>query len=337
MTRTVLKPHHRVLQADSVEDAKQWIAENDPAYLEKYHGHCYLICDNPNAWEDDVKRANPVDSKLVDASTLGFHLLAEVDSGAIEKRDDVMAWFTRSLAYIQGRVEKSVVERVLRDLLATRMLIETGNRLFITDIGRISAVWYYYPEDVYSWWKGLEAVAEKDLWDNDHAMTWAICSAPSYNLDYIPQPQAEQVAEYMEEVEKYFPLARPMLLPSDIYAQINGKVIPHTRVAAFKYDISRIFQALNQIAKACEWDRPDGYWSMLKARYQHGATQSMAELIEVDGLGVQLVTKLGRFGIKSLAELISKEKRHKVERILGKKTEVALASARQLLRTRFAE
>jgi len=330
-----LKVHHKVVKADSVLEARQWIQENDPAYYERYHGHCYLVCDNPNVWEEHVKRANPVDSRLVEESTLGFHLLAEVDSGAITTREDVTNWFKRSLAFIQGKVQQNVVEKVLRDLLVSQMMFETAGRLMITDIGRISAVWYYRPEDVYCWWKNLEQIADNNLWENDYAMTWAICSAPSYNLDYVPKYQAKQVEEYMKELNKLIPNARPQLLPADMYEQMQGKVIPHTRVASFKYDSSRIFQALRQISKACDWERPDGWWHMLETRYRQGATQELAELCEVDGLGVMLVRKLSRFGIKSLKDLIDKSKRHKIERILGKKTEVALASARQLIRTRF--
>lgn len=335
MTR--LKAHHSVILAPSVEVGRQWIQSNNPAYFERYHGHCYLICDQPAVWEDRVQSPNPVHSRLVDESTLGFHLLAEVDSGAITCREDVTEWFSRSLARVQGLVNDAVVEKVLGDLLRTQMLYETGNRLMITDLGRISAVWYYRPEDIFVWYKGLEWVADHGLWDNDSAMAWAIGSAPSYNLEYVPKNQADQVKDYMDVLNKHVPFAIPMALPADLYDQLQGKPVPHTRLAAFKYDSSRIFQALRQIAKACEWERPQGYWHLLETRYKHGASQEAAELTELEGLGVMLVRKLSRFGIKSVEALLDKANRHKVERLLGKKADTVLASARQYLRVRYQE
>ncbi|MDK1290135.1 hypothetical protein [Pseudoalteromonas umbrosa] len=330
-----LKAHHKVILADSVEEAKTWLAEHDEVYLNKYHGHCLLICDNPPQWQSRIQELREVDSQLVDESTLGFHILAEVDSGAITKREDVQKWFSRSLAFVQGKVEQSVVDKVLRDLLMTRMLLETGGRLLITDIGRVSAVWYYKPEDVFHWWRALQDVADNDLWENDLAMSYAVGGAPSYNLDYIPKAQAKQVEGYEKELLKQLRSVRATALTADLYDHISGKVIPATRLSGFKYDSSRIFQAMRQIAKACDWERPEGYWHLLETRFKNGTTQSVAELIEVEGLGVMLIRKLSNFGIKSLSDLIAKDKRHKVERILGKKYDTALASAKQLLRKQY--
>lgn len=330
-----LKAHHKVIQADSVEDAKAWLEENDQTYLDKYHGHCLLICDNPHVWQGRIQEARDVDSQLVDESTLGFHILAEVDSGVITTRDDVETWFKRSLAFVQGKVNQAIVDKVLRDLLMTKMLLETGGRLLITDIGRVSAVWYYKPEDVFHWWRGLQDVADNDLWNNDFALTYVVAGAPSYNLDYIPKAQVKQVAEYEKELAKTVKGVRATALAADVHDHINGKVVPATRLSAFKFDSSRIFQAVRQIAKACDWDRPEGYWHLLETRYRNGTSKSVAELTEVEGLGVMLVRKLANFGIKSLADLVSKDKKHKVERILGKKYDVAMASAKQILRKRY--
>lgn len=330
-----LKPHQAVVKAPSVAAGKAWIEENHPAYFERYYGHCYLICSQPALWEERVQTPKPVHSQLVDESTLGFHLLAEVDAGEITTRDDVMVWFKRSLAAIQGLIEESVVRRVMGDLLKTQMLYETGGRLLITDIGRISAVWYYRPEDIFSWWKAFEWVNDRDLWDNDAAVAWAAGAAPNYNMQYIPKPQAEQVEAYMAELNKVVPHAMPLALPADLYDQMSGKQVPYARLAAFRHDSSRIFQALRQIDKACEFNRPEGYWHLLETRFQNGATRETAELTELDGLGVMLARKLSRFGIKSVADLLEKEHRHKVERILGRKTNTILASARQFLRTRY--
>lgn len=330
-----LKEHHKVIQADSVEDAKAWLEKNDQEYLDKYHGHCLLICDNPFDWQGRVQEARDVDSQLVDESTLGFHLLAEVDSGVITTRDDVEKWFKRSLAFVQGKVDQSVIDKVLRDLLVTKMLLETGGRLLITDIGRVSAVWYYKPEDVFHWWRSLQDVADNDLWENDYAMTHMVAGAPSYNLDYIPKAQVKQVAEYEKELTSKISGVRATALAADIFDYINGKVVPVTRLSAFRYDSSRIFQAVRQIAKACDWERPEGYWHLLETRYKNGTSQAIAELTNVEGLGVMLVRKLSNFGIKSLAALVAKENKHKVERILGRKYEAAMASAKQILRKQY--
>lgn len=332
---TELKPHQTVIKAPSVEAAKTWIEANDPAYFERYYGHCYLICDQPVLWEERVQTPKPVHSQLVDESTLGFHLLAEVDAGEITTRDDVMTWFKRSLAAIQGLIKEAVVERVLGDLLKTQMLYETAGRLMITDIGRISAVWYYRPEDIFSWWKSFEWIADRNLWDSDAALAWAVGSAPNYNLDYIPKNQTEQVENYMAELNKVVPHAVPSPLPADLHDQLAGRQVPYARLAAFRHDSSRIFQALRQIAKACGWERPEGYWHLLETRMRHGATQETAELTELAGLGVMLVRKLSRFGIRNVEQLLDKANRHKVERILGRKTNTVLASARQHLRTRY--
>ncbi|NUZ11952.1 DEAD/DEAH box helicase [Pseudoalteromonas sp. McH1-7] len=331
-----VKDHQKVILAQSVEEAKAWIAHNDPQYLARYHGHCYLICAQPKVWEHRIQQAKPVHSQLVNEATLGFHILAEVDAGTIHNQLDLVNWFDRSLAKLQGLVEQKVVESVLGDLLRTQMLKGHDEQYEITEIGKVSSRWYYKPEDVFHWHTALRFVDHAQIWDNDDALAWAIAGAPSYNTDYIQRSQAKLVDEYMKRLQRVVPFASEMALPADMATYLSGKTVQYQKINSFKYDLSRVFQALRQIAKACAISRPDGYWHMLETRFRYGTTADSAKLLCVEEVGVMNIRKLVKAGIVSLDDFIDVERRSEVTRILGhKKLETALASARKIIRSQY--
>jgi replicative superfamily II helicase len=287
-------------------------------------------------WEHRIQQAKPVHSQLVNEATLGFHILAEVDAGTIKNQAGLVNWFNRSLAKLQGLVEQKVVDSVMGDLLRTQMLKDHDGQYEITEIGKISSRWYYKPEDVFHWHTALRFIEHGQLWHNDDALAWAIAGAPSYNTDYIQRAQAKQVDEYMKRLQLVVPFEAQMALPADMATYLSGKTVQQQKISGFKYDLSRVFQAIRQIAKASGIERPDGYWHILETRFRYGTTADSAKLLSIEEVGVMNIRKLVKAGIETLDDFIDVDRRHEVAQILGhKKLENALASARKIIRSQY--
>jgi replicative superfamily II helicase len=118
-------------------------------------GHVNLIIpggERPH-WMGVFQSPRPVTSVLKDSEKLVFHILAEICAKTIRNRSDLFNWYHRSLAHLQGVIPltREAAEYVIRDLVRMRMIKERNAEFMITSLGRISAVMYFYPQDIYAW------------------------------------------------------------------------------------------------------------------------------------------------------------------------------------------
>ncbi|TMP46299.1 hypothetical protein CWB96_00260 [Pseudoalteromonas citrea] len=331
-----LKSHQRILIADTVQQAKLWLEDNDPNYLARYEGHCYLLCEQPAAWQERVNSPKPVKSNLMKEANLSFHLLAEIGAGTITNTEDITQWFDRSLAKIQVSVDETTITKVFDDLKKSQMIVVSENGSYkISKLGGVSVKWYYRPEDIFFWSCALQTIEQLNLWDNDDVLAWGLAGAPSYNLDYIPKNQVKLVDEYAERLRGHIPFALGLGLPADIAEHIRGKAIPYQRLAAFKHDLSRVFQALREVAEAHNIKRPKGFWHLLETRFKEGVASAAVELMNVEGMGVVALRKLARQGITSLEHFIDYDNESSVFDVMGhKKAPISLVSAKSLVRAK---
>jgi replicative superfamily II helicase len=287
-------------------------------YMIDPEGDCFLITENPGEWAYRVKNPRPVLSTLLDPGILGFHILAEVMTRNVTDRYSLDRWFERTLAKIQQEVRPDLVEEVLDKLQKWEMLVITeGGEYRITRLGAVSANLYYLPQDIYSWAVNFSQIENKGLWESDLALSWAIGSAPSWDIGYVPKDADERVRKYMDALKEaaFFEKVWPTVIASDLYDHILG-LEKRITVRNIQFDAARICQALSAIDRAKGWNR-GAFWKSMELRLKYGATAEVAELCVLPGVGVVRASKLYDRGIKSLADFRKRENSSLVKSVLG--------------------
>ena len=315
-----LTSSHIILNAPSVADAKQWINQNDPDYFDGYSGDCFLICNNPHRWQQTVANPRKVISTLLKPDVLGFHLLAEIKNNEVYNAETLDTWFSKTLAHIQSDIDDELLPTVFSQLTKWGMLYIEGDNYKITRLGRISAMLYYFPSDIFHWAKKFSTVDLEDLWDNDLALSYVLGTTPSLDLPYVPKAEEEAVTDYTNAVAEVWPEDNYSLKKSVLAAKLydllsQGETSPSTR--NLQYDIDRVTTALAWIDGIKDWHQA-AFWKALPIRIKYGVGQELVELCSLPGIGVVRARKLYAGGIVSASDIL--EKREFVRTLLGPKT-----------------
>lgn len=80
-------------------------------------GFCFLICDDKRRWINIISNPRNIESTLLNVGILGFHILAEIKIGIIKDFDSLNSWFARSLAFVQEKWDKELIDLVLLKLV----------------------------------------------------------------------------------------------------------------------------------------------------------------------------------------------------------------------------
>jgi superfamily II DNA or RNA helicase len=102
-------------------------------------GWSYLIVDETQRadWQTRLVAGYSVYSRIRDS--LPDHVLAEVLQGRIGTMDDAQAWWVETLAHAQGDDDLEPVQEAVTFLVDEGHLTATGDRLDITELGRLTA------------------------------------------------------------------------------------------------------------------------------------------------------------------------------------------------------
>ncbi|KOX20644.1 DEAD/DEAH box helicase [Saccharothrix sp. NRRL B-16348] len=102
-------------------------------------GWSYLVVDETQRadWQTRLVAGYSVYSRIRDS--LPDHVLAEVLQGRIGTMDDAQAWWVETLAHAQGDDDLEPVQEAVTFLVDEGHLTMTGDRLDITELGRLTA------------------------------------------------------------------------------------------------------------------------------------------------------------------------------------------------------
>jgi len=120
----------------------------------------------------DDKNSFLVNSSLTDESLL-FHILPDINSGKVRDVKTAKEWFKRSFFYYQ-KGERLDIEDSLDALEKMGAIYLENGYLTATEVGNLSAQYYYHPDDIISWKNNFTELFESSLEDNDLAISWAL-------------------------------------------------------------------------------------------------------------------------------------------------------------------
>jgi helicase len=329
-----LNHNHIVLKAPSVEAAKKWIEENDPYYFKNYEGDCYLICDSTYKWSAILANPRNVESTLLNADILSFHILAEVGNGEIYNWDSLHEWFNRTLAKIQMEVKKDILNEMY-DKLVNKwgMMYDEGGVFKITRLGRVSAKLYFMPKDVFHWAVHFNAINKGNLWDSDLALSYALGTTPSLDLSYVPKADVDRVSEYTSAVAGIWPGSayeiKPSVIACNVYDLLSQGANSPT-IRNLQNDGERIVQALSWIDGIKSWNQT-AYWKALPIRLRYGIGKELVDLCTLPGVGAVRAKKLYAAGVKNIKDVVKLSS--VVKKIMGDKTsDKTILAARNMLK-----
>jgi replicative superfamily II helicase len=238
-------------------------------------GHVNLIIPEGERshWTGVFQSPRPVISVLNDSEKLAFHILAEICTKTIRNRSDLYNWYHRSLAHLQGVIPltRDGAEYVIRDLIRMHMIKEQNAEFTITSLGRISAVMYFYPQDICAWLKNFNLVFNNGLEREDDALCWALASTPMNRMTYVPKDCNDIVSAWKKRLEALsirpnkHDLLSAAAISNCLEAREDQGVIA-SKMWEFLNDAERILRTLQMIDERCANWRKSDIWQNLEKR-----------------------------------------------------------------------
>lgn len=288
-------------------------------------GDCYLICNETEKWKYTVAHPRLIKSTLLDIRILGFHILAGINDGSIFNKESLIVWYQQSLAYIQNSNVSldAYITNVVIKLSRMGMIEVDQERYLIKPLGTISAELYYFPEDIFWWHQMFSTINECDLWDDDLAVSWALGSAPSFQLGYVPKKDIERVGRYITAIHKLGFFKRECVFSSVIACDLYDLIIGYSNSFSLKtlqLDIKRITTALKFIDRNVNNWNKTAFFDVLALRVRYGVEKHLVDLISIPGIGIIRANKLYNAGIKRLKDISKRGNKKLLKRLLGSVT-----------------
>ena len=301
-------------------------------------GHVYLIIPEgtTEAWKETFANPRPVTSVLNDHNILAFHTLAEINNRDISTTTEMLQWYSRSLAFKQNIRPFAIEDAngLITDLENMEMIGISGVKLFITDLGKVSAWLYFSPYDVFSWYSNFDllingkGVNKNDPWAipidpigiDDTTLAWALTDIPSKDFGYIPkdlQTECEEWKWLLKNRGIRASNAVPLTIAADCcLAGREVKGLLSTLKRTMIFDIDRVTRALSLIdGMYAKWNK-DSLWEILPARIKYGIPQEMIELTRLPGIGGKRAKRLWEKDIKTINDIANNKNKRKLAQIL---------------------
>lgn len=303
-------------------------------------GDCFLICEDSAKWRHTIRNPRLVISTLLNKDILGFHILAGINLEDITNRETLIKWYEQTLAYLQCEIDDSMLDDVLSNLVDMEMIKVRGEGeeeyYQLTRLGTISARMYYTPRDIFNWKEMFKYVAKEDSWESDLDISFAVASAPSYHLGYVPKNFIAEVDKYANRI-KYgntFPNDKVLRMwqdvfftetncVGDVYRSVNAahlhewinKGKDSMLIKSINHDAERICEALSYIFSIYNWCPDKNVLKTLPLRMKYGITKDLVSFCKLPSVGKVRAEKLYEEGFRNWSDILNKP--HKVRDLLG--------------------
>lgn len=316
----------------------------------KFHneGDAYIIIQGSKEIVEiqRIEKGFNIKSQLNDPRTLMFHVVNEINTGNVRNKQELYAWYERSLAAIQNDIlTEETCSKVLLFLKNKRMIWfnEEISQWETTQLGNITSLMYMDPLDVYDWFSNFTdltniGVMEKSnnyyqVEETDIKVCWALANIYSYKpesggflsnaekdasmvidfgrrIGYVG-PQTKIAAAYWYMLQGIEP---DECLRSLYFALLNDMERVITTLKLIHANYGKYLAEANDIKgwrfKLIEWD-------ILLARLKYGVPRKYVPLVVLPDIGRVYAERLYSFGIKDKHDIV--ENKDKVIDIIGLK------------------
>jgi len=299
-------------------------------------GHVYMIIPNGDSkrWEHIFKNPRPVISVMNDQPVLAFHVISEIMNKNIKSTDSMLEWYSRSLSYLQNSKFDSEHAEMLIDVLIEMNMIVKSDILRVTGLGKVSAMMYFSPYDIYYWYKNFSTVLKRKIEFDDDVIGWCIGDIPSNDMGYIPKSLQNIVSDYMYNLRSkgIRRISDASLSAAAISDKISGGNSDYFSniIRGISFDIRRQVQALSMVDSMYANWKMDDFFRSLPYRINYGVSSDMVGLVKINGIGSVRAKKLWKIGVKSIEDVVNFGRKN-LDDLFGYNSDSIYKSAVELL------
>jgi helicase len=288
-----------------------------PPYDTEGDAHIFLPESRSRELSKIVVAPTPITSKMLEVSNLdtydilAFHILNEIASGIIKNKNDILTWYSKTLAHHQR--QKINLERLENTI--TRMLkggiISINDKEFfeITSLGKVSTLFYLNPFDLSNISRNFNKIFTQDYFD-DIDISLALANTGSNIIGNLSKQDKIDMQKFIEKASKKSTKAfaeNVMKIAFLYYKIINGKheIRHYSLYKTLQNDMPRVIEALKLVdSMTKKWGQKD-FFTVLSKRVVYGVPARLISLIEIKGIGKIRAEKLYAQGIRTKQDIIN--------------------------------
>lgn len=316
--RVIILGVHRGLEEVENYDLQQMSGRaGRPKYDTRGDAYILVPSSQSKYWIQKIEKSQPIESALLRPDTvykkiaytnLAFHLVSAICYEQITNEEELFSWYQQTLSCHQVGME----EEILKDTIT---LLKNHNCIYIDDegnyhikaLGKIAALYYFCPIDVYCIKRNFSQLFENNLEQSDLEVSLALANLNSYWNQYCNTEENAEIAKYEKAAQKSF---WGKLSPGVIkygyayYCCLKGKESEYlvTTQWSILSDIGRYIEILLYMDQRFHWNRKK-WIKNLAIRLAYGVEEDMVELCHVPKIGKARANRLYNHGIKNIHQL----------------------------------
>lgn len=331
--RVVILGVHRGVDEVEPHDIIQMVGRSGRYGIDPM-GDAYILVPESRVHEYKQKYSSSrkIESQLLSKNgphhkTLAFHLVSEIFQGDIKTREDVMAWYKRSLAYFQDKkLDDGLLDSTIDLLSKCGAVGEEGGELYARPVGRVSAMFYMSPFDVSSYYFNFRRLFEGGFEGDDVRVSLALANIDSNWNSIVSKAEKEEMESFSAKTRACMPgsfvpdgVVRAAFCYHALMNGVNAGACGSTQrgLQADFNRVSQIIQTLGSLSSA--WSR-QSWFSSLESRISSGAPAHLLDLCRLPGVGKARATRLYDAGFHDVASILSGDK-EEIARALNMKKE----------------
>lgn len=285
--------------------------------------------------KERIETPQEIRSQMLDEKCLAFHIVSEIHRGIICSREDVHKWYNRTLAYFQNQdLDDEAIERVVENLIKCGAIINEDG-LKTTKIGMVSSVFYYSPYDVGDLFRNWNRIFQKNLQEDDVAVSMAIGNIDSNRIAIVSNAEKEDISKFRYKANEYGDFMEGAVKYGCCYYNLlngNTSEILVSLMRNLQNDFERLVQTLSMLDQVKgKWNQLE-YFRKLNLRMIYGVQVELVDLVRLNKIGRIKAKRLYDEGIVDLESVVfNKNKLNKILKCSEKTAEEIFNQAKKLL------
>lgn len=285
-------------------------------------GDAYILVPEGDAENQIARLKKPfrIRSQMYDETdpkhlkVLGFHLVSEIHQGGVATRDDVFAWYSKTLAAHQARkLPAQVVDDVLGGLVRCGAIGCEDGRYFVTGVGKIASLFYYSPWDVSDLSRNMTKLFKAGKEDDDIWLAYALGNIDTNRWNIVSSAERDQILAFESNLNRSkcrdglgtYATGGSIKAAYCYHSMLRGAsdAVLAGQIVGLKTDAGRLREVLLALdVMACRWGRRD-WLKGLHSRLMYGVEAELLGLVGIAGIGRAKAQRLFDHGLTTPAKV----------------------------------